>query len=139
MTITPRFVEFVPETLENGILYISEKYNTAIHTCCCGCGEEVVTPLTPVDWRLHKYGHAVTLTPSIGNWNYACQSHYWIRANKVVWAPTMSRSEIRRVQARDRSEKARFIANQNAERMISTQRFPWIARIWSNFKKWWQG
>ncbi|MDH2356437.1 DUF6527 family protein [Bradyrhizobium sp. SSUT112] len=23
-----------------------------MHLCCCGCGREVVTPLTPAQWRL---------------------------------------------------------------------------------------
>jgi hypothetical protein len=27
-------------------------FRTAAHCCCCGCGEEVVTPFTPTDWSM---------------------------------------------------------------------------------------
>ncbi len=30
-------------------LYISIPYVTAAHKCPCGCGEEIVTPLSPTD------------------------------------------------------------------------------------------
>ena len=40
-TITPVFVDFIPDHVEQGKIYISETYHTAIHKCCCGCGEEV--------------------------------------------------------------------------------------------------
>jgi hypothetical protein len=92
-TITPKFVEFIPDQLQEGILYISEKYGTVVHKCCCGCGAEVVTPLTPVDWQLKKDRKTVTLFPSIGNWNFPCQSHYWIRRNNVEWARSRARPE----------------------------------------------
>ena len=137
-SIVPRFVEFVPEDLEEGILYISEVHGTAIHKCCCGCGEEVVTPLTPADWHLRKQGRAVSLTPSIGNWNYACQSHYWIRKNRVEWAPKMSADQIRRVQARDRLEKEQYIAYRNAQRAYATRGMGWRSRLWTTIRSWWR-
>ena len=43
------FVEGIPERLEEGVLYVSILYATAMHLCACGCGREVVTPLTPTD------------------------------------------------------------------------------------------
>ncbi|WP_318271273.1 hypothetical protein [Sphingobacterium cellulitidis] len=42
-----KFVEFMPEKVEEGVLYVSIEYCTAIHKCVCGCGHEVVTPLSP--------------------------------------------------------------------------------------------
>lgn len=137
--ISPHFVEFVPEEIDEGILYISEVHGTAIHKCCCGCGEEVVTPLTPADWHLRKQGSTVSLTPSIGNWNYACQSHYWIRENRVEWAPRMNAEQIRRVQARDRLEKARYIAYRNAQRTGSTRGARWIMSFSAALRRWWRG
>lgn len=107
--IQPRFVEFIPRELEEGVLYISETHNIAVHKCASGCGEKVVTPLSPVEWRLRKDGDFVSLHPSIGNWNYACRSHYWIRRNRIVWAGALSESEIAHVQARDRADKERYI------------------------------
>jgi len=69
----------------------------------------VVTPLTPVDWQLKVEGKTVSLYPSIGNWNYACQSHYWIRRNAIVWAAQMSKQQIERVQRRDLADKAAYV------------------------------
>lgn len=112
--ITPEFVEFIPDRLQEGVLYISEQYGTVVHKCCCGCGEEVVTPLTPADWQLRREGAAVSLVPSIGNWNFRCKSHYWIRRNRVEWAPSMTKQQIRRVQDRDRQDKEQYIAQVNA-------------------------
>jgi len=80
-----RFVEFLPDKLDPGILYVSMQYATASHKCCCGCGRDVVTPISPTDWQLMFDGRSVSLKPSIGNWSYPCRSHYWIKGNRVVW------------------------------------------------------
>ena len=80
-----QFVDFVPETLSEGVLYVSMIYATAIHKCCCGCGNKVVTPLDPNQWMLTFDGHSISLSPSIGNWNYPCRSHYWICGSNVNW------------------------------------------------------
>ena len=71
--IQPKFVEFIPEHLDVGILYVSRRYSTAAHLCCCGCGLEVVTPLNPAKWRLTEHARAVSLAPSIGSWSFPCQ------------------------------------------------------------------
>lgn len=81
-----RFVQYIPEQLEPGIIYISMEYSTAAHGCCCGCGEQVITPFTPTDWKLTFDGESISLRPSIGNWNFPCRSHYWIVNNRVEWA-----------------------------------------------------
>jgi hypothetical protein len=43
--ITFQFVGYIPDKIEEGVLYVSIQYCTAIHKCVCGCGNEVVTPL----------------------------------------------------------------------------------------------
>jgi hypothetical protein len=86
MNVQHRFVEFIPNDLEDGILYISLKYCTAIHKCVCGCGNEVVTPISPTDWHLTFDGKTISLYPSVGNWNFDCESHYWITNNKIRFA-----------------------------------------------------
>lgn len=106
-TITPEFVEFIPEQLEDGKLYISETYSTAVHKCCCGCGQKVVTPLRPTDWKLHVRGGRVSLHPSIGNWGFPCRSHYWIRHNRVQWSYEMSQEEIDEGRRKDAQLKQR--------------------------------
>jgi hypothetical protein len=112
-TLRPLDVECIPERLEEGVLYICERYRTAVHKCCCGCGGEVVTPLTPADWSIHRVDGTVTLRPSIGNWSFACRSHYHIRRNKVMWANAMSPREIRLVRKRDQADKDAYADAQN--------------------------
>ena len=73
-----RFVEFIPKDLDEGTLYISKRFRTASHLCCCGCGGKVVTPLNPAKWNLLEQDCTVSLSPSIGNGAFACRSHYWI-------------------------------------------------------------
>lgn len=80
------FVDYMPNIINQGILYISMQYTTAIHLCACGCGEKVVTPLSPDDWKLTFNGETISLYPSIGNWNFPCRSHYWIKNSQVVYA-----------------------------------------------------
>ncbi len=106
--LTPQFVEFIPHKLQEGVLYVSMTYSTASHLCCCGCGKEVVTPLSPTDWKLVSDGETVSLDPSIGNWSFPCRSHYWIKNNSVRWAGQMSRERIEAGRARDRAAKARY-------------------------------
>ena len=103
-SVDPRFVEFIPDLLDEGTLYVSIAYATAVHRCACGCGNEVVTPITPQDWSLVFDGETVSLRPSIGNWGYDCQSHYWIDRNRVHWARPFSVAEI--IQTRDQHRRA---------------------------------
>jgi hypothetical protein len=118
-TIRPMFVEFIPRELEQGVLYISERYQTAAHLCACGCGVKVVTPLSPVDWRLHRDpAGLVTLHPSIGNWNHPCRSHYWIRKNNIQWAGSMTAAQIERVKAKDIADKARYLNEINRKKEV---------------------
>ena len=78
------FVHRVPSQIEEGVLYICLDCDVVIHKCACGCGEKVVLPLAPEHWQLY-YDGDVTLSPSIGNYQYECKSHYFIRKSQVVW------------------------------------------------------
>lgn len=97
------FVEFIPEVLDDGVLYISVTYATVTHRCCCGCGREVVTPLSPSDWRLIFDGQSVSLEPSIGNWSFPCRSHYWITRGQVRWAEQWSKERVEACRNQSRS------------------------------------
>ncbi|WP_345846740.1 DUF6527 family protein [Shewanella algae] len=133
--ITPVFVEFIPENIEQGKLYISETYKTAIHKCCCGCGEEVVTPLSPADWQLKKGVNTVSLYPSIGNWNYECKSHYFISNNKIIWARKFNQKQIQAVQTRDRMDKQRYIEQKNKVRPTTMLRTSnWFINVFKYIK-----
>lgn len=102
-----QFTEYIPDNLQDGILYISMEYATASHNCACGCGKEVVTPFTPTDWKLAYNGESVSLSPSIGNWSYPCRAHYFIQHNRIVWATNMSREAIATGRRIDRARKNR--------------------------------
>jgi uncharacterized protein DUF6527 len=102
------FVEFVPNELAEATLYISIPYATCVHLCLCGCSNRVVTPLSPTDWRLTFDGETVSLDPSVGNWSFDCQSHYWIERSHVHWARGWSRERIDANRARARRAKQRY-------------------------------
>ncbi|MES2535407.1 MAG: DUF6527 family protein [Pseudomonadota bacterium] len=108
--LLPRFVKVIPRKLGPGVLYVSTEYGTAVHSCCCGCGQEVVTPLTPTDWRLTIVGETISLWPSIGNWNLPCRSHYVIKRNRVIEAGSWGKARIEAEQKKDKAAKAKFYA-----------------------------
>ena len=87
-------VEFMPTALESGILYASQRYQTAAHMCACGCGEKVRTQLGKLGWRLTKGRNGPTLHPSIGNWQKPCRSHYYIRNGQVLWHGNWTEHEV---------------------------------------------
>lgn len=130
-TMRHEFVEFIPEQLDEGVLYISEPYNTAAHKCCCGCGEEVITPLNPTDWTVSFQDDRVSLFPSIGNWSFACRSHYWIRNGNIQWSYEMSEEAIRQGRAMDKELKDRYFEKTNRE---ASRDRSWTAKIGAFFK-----
>ena len=130
--IAPKFVDFIPDKLEEGVLYVSERYRTCSHLCCCGCGEEVVTPLSPAEWSLSVRGTTVSLHPSIGNWDYACRSHYVIQDNAVRWAGAMSAQAVAAVQRRDAEDLAAQVLAINRAKI----KRPWWRRLFSSFVGW---
>lgn len=81
--LVPIFVEFMPDVIEDGNLYISLKYKVAIHNCACGCKEKTVTPFGKDGWVLSNKDNKVTLRPSIGNFQFECKSHYYITDNQI--------------------------------------------------------
>lgn len=100
------FVTAIPDKLAAGTLYVSMEYAAVVHRCCCGCGNEVVTPLSPTDWKLTYDGEGISLHPSIGNWSFKCRSHYWIWGNTVQWAGPMSDAQVKAVRQYDVETKA---------------------------------
>jgi hypothetical protein len=100
--LRPEFVKLIPDRMDEGVLYISRRYRTASHLCCCGCGLEVVTPLNPAKWALSEHpNRGVSLMPSIGNWGFPCKSHYYIINNRVSWASALTPAQIAAVQRGD--------------------------------------
>lgn len=134
------FVDFIPDELDQGTLYVSIRFATASHLCCCGCGNKVVTPIRPTDWTLMFNGKSVSLDPSIGNWSFPCQSHYWIKNNRVNWASQWSQEHIERGRLHDRHAKYGYFRSLESPSEKSPQK-PEAAKPkvtwWQTVKKWW--
>ena len=113
-TIRPEFVEFVPKDLVEGVLYISIAYRTAVHKCACGCGSKITTPIRPAQRRLTYDGEGVWLYPSIGNWSFPCQSHYWIEDNRIEWAKKWPLHKIEAGRARDKAARERYYSRHDS-------------------------
>lgn len=92
--LSHKFVEYVPEKLEEDVIYISLQFGIVSNLCPCGCGEEIVIKLSPLDWRLIYDGETVTLRPSIGNWGLPCRSHYFITESRIEWAAAWSKERV---------------------------------------------
>ena len=135
------FVEFIPEDLREGTIYVSIRFATASHKCCCGCGHKVVTPITPTDWKLVFDGKTISLDPSIGNWGFACQSHYWIKKNRVQWAAQWSKDDVDAGRAYDQRAKLKhFEAPTTAVAKATgpTSAPPQVLGICQRVKQWWR-
>lgn len=111
MMLKHKFVDKIPDSVEEGVVYVSIPYETVIHKCCCGCGSEVVTPLSPTDWSVTFNGESISLEPSIGNWSFKCRSHYWITENEVIWSTKWSDKRIEEVRKRDFEDKVEYFDN----------------------------
>lgn len=108
MRLRHEFVDYVPKLLDDGVLYVSIRFGTAVHRCACGCGQQVVTPLGPAEWKVTYDGRTVSLAPSIGNWSYPCRSHYWIDEGRVRWACAFSESEVTHVRQEARARRTGY-------------------------------
>lgn len=140
--MTHEFVETLPNDLRQGVIYVSIPYGIVAHKCACGCGNEVITPLSPTDWKLTFDGDSITLFPSIGNWNFACRSHYWIENDQVKWSYQLSAGEIGEARIQDKENKARYYGGRQArkESMVAETSPPPprgpLSQFWTSVKEW---
>lgn len=110
-----KLVDLMPPQFAPGILYVSRKYRTASHLCCCGCGTRIVTPLRETGWKLSVDDGKASLWPSIGNSNHPCQSHYVISEGKVVWHEPMTPAHTAWTRARDDANRAAYFARKSQQ------------------------
>jgi len=123
-------VHYMPKILEPGVLYVSEEFGTAAHLCACGCGNKIRTPLGPTEWSITESSTGPSLTPSVGNWQKGCQSHYWIRGGEVIWARKWSPEQIE--SGRRSEEERRRLYYEN---IYSSAKSSWIRRFWTWLKR----
>jgi len=121
MRIVLERVDFMPTTLEPGILYYAEKYGAAAHLCACGCGTKIRTPIAPTEWAIEDGPKGVSLCPSVGNWQQQCRSHYWITDGEVRWSGQWTESQVAAGRANEEARRAEYFDSKNQK---------WIRRIW---------
>ena len=138
MKLKHEFVENIPDRIQEGIIYISIPFAITAHRCCCGCGSEVFNHLSPTDWRLIFDGRSVSLDPSIGNWSFACRSHYWIRHNRVKWAAAWNQEIVSAGRADDQRNKANFYKSDktpHSEKTNGISAVDWLSLIYNSVRR----
>ena len=113
---------------------MSIPYATVVHKCCCGCGTEVVTPLSPTDWKLIFDGESISLDPSIGNWSFDCKSHYWISQSRVLWAERWSEKRIKLARFHEGGAKEPYINDPHSAKKGDGEKGG--RRLWRRIREW---
>ena len=98
----------MPKELEPGVLYVSEEFETAAHLCACGCGSKIRTPLGPIGWSFDETPAGPSRSPSIGNWQQPCQSHYWIHRGELVWSGQWTPEQIEAGRRREHERRVAY-------------------------------
>ena len=136
-SIEHEFVEYVPSELVEGVLYVSIRYATAVHRCACGCGNKVVTPITPADWHLVFDGDTASLTPSIGSWGFPCRSHYWIKRDEIRWSGDWTDEQVvAGRQGDNRSREAYFTQGEGVEAGVAAPVSRPVRHQLNRLRKW---
>lgn len=102
-------VHYMPKELEPGVLYVSEEFSAAAHLCACGCGAKIRTPLGPTEWSVEETPSGPSLSPSVGSWQQACKSHYWIYEGEIRWAEQWSEARIEFGRRQEEARRQQYI------------------------------
>jgi hypothetical protein len=105
-------VRYIPEVIEEGIVYVSLEFNTMSHKCACGCAKEVITPISPGGWSFTYDGKTISISPSIGNFSFPCRAHYFINKSSVVWARNYDKNQIEKARNMDEKQRRTFYDRQ---------------------------
>lgn len=116
----------MPAALEEGVLYVTDEFETAAHLCACGCRSKVRTPLGPTEWSVREDQDGPTLRPSIGNWQRPCRSHYWIIDGAVVWSTKWSSSRIEDGRTFEQQRREAYYRDSYSKN--------WLPHVWRRLK-----
>lgn len=116
-------VHYMLKELKPGVLYVSEEFDIAMHLCACGCGSKIRTPLGPTEWAVEETDSGPSLSPSVGNWQQACQSHYWINRGEVRWAAKWTPQQIAAGRSREEERRRAFFDALDRKRGGKLRRF----------------
>lgn len=125
--ITLQRVKYLPRELAPGILYVSEEFGVAGHLCACGCGNKVITPLGPAEWKFSERNGRPTLHPSIGNWQLPCRSHYVIANGQIHCGDQWSNAQVAAGRHAEQQRRQAYYAS-------CASRTLW-QRFWSRVRK----
>jgi len=98
--------------------------------------------LNPARWRLDRQGGRVSLHPSIGNWKFACRSHYWIRKNRVIPSSGMDDEKIAEVIKLDQEDREEYFAQlrpaspSSGSQASAPKPQRWLARLFKRLRNW---
>lgn len=124
-------VHYMPTELKPGVLYLSEEFAIAIHLCACGCGSKIKTPLGPTEWSVEQTKSGPTLRPSVGNWQEACQSHYWITRGEIRWAAKWTPEQIAAGRHSEEQRRRAYYEALNRKRSRAFRRLlRWIKSLY---------
>jgi len=116
-------VHYMPKELKPGVLYVSEEFGTAAHLCACGCGSKIRTPLGPTEWAVEETDAGPSLCPSVGNWQQACQSHYWIDRGEIRWAGKWTPEQIEAGRRHEQEQRREYYEALDSKRGGRIRRF----------------
>jgi len=135
MRFDQKDVEFMPATLEPGVLYVSREYEIAVHLCACGCGSKIRTPLGPTEWSVTVTHNGPTLSPSIGTWQLECQSHYWISDGSVRWAEKWTEEQVLLGREDEKRRLHEYLEAKNPHKSGTVERvWNWLQSLFSRKK-----
>lgn len=126
MKIELQRVQFMPKLLEPGVLYFAEEYGAAAHLCACGCGSKVRTPVGPTEWQINDGPGGVSLSPSVGNWQHPCRSHYWITDGEIKWSGQWTDEQVETGRARDAAQRETYYAAKQSDK----RKLGFFRRLW---------
>ena len=118
------WVEDMPPVLEEGKVYVSILHDLTEHLCACGCGEEISLRLSPSGWQIEYDGETISISPSIGNWQLPCSSHYFIIQNQTVEAEQWTTTRILAERKQNKRQKAHSLRISRWKRRLNR----WIRR-----------
>jgi hypothetical protein len=124
-----QYVQYMPKTLEPGVLYEATEFGTAAHLCACGCGSKIRTPLGPTEWQIVATPGGPTLRPSVGNWQKPCRSHYLITAGKVNWAPAWTEDRIAAGRRGEQRRREAYYDQLQRERSWIRRLIGWLKKL----------
>jgi hypothetical protein len=119
-------VQYIPKNPEPGVLYVAEEFGAAVHLCACGCGLKVSTPLGPVGWTLEESIGGPTLSPSIGNWQQPCRTHYWIREGTIIWAGDWTPDQVAAGRCSEEQRRRAYFNSRRSQTTLLQRLWRWI-------------